>query len=44
MLIGEGATLRFMASTFSDLLLRVALAYVLSVDLGVAGIWLSRPI
>ena len=34
----------FMASTFTDLVLRVALAYILSGYFGVIGIWYSWPI
>ena len=43
---GAGAMRCFMISTFSDLLLRVAIAFVLSSPLGMAelGIWLSWPI
>ena len=35
---------QFMAATFTDLVLRVVLAKVLSVSLGTAGIWLAWPI
>ena len=43
---GAGAMGPFMVSTFSDLILRVALAYVFSIvlGLGVIGIWLSWPV
>ena len=42
---GAGKMTPFMISTFSDLILRVALAAVLSrTALGVTGIWLSWPI
>lgn len=41
---GAGAVRYFMASTFSDLLLRVVLAYILSPVYGVKGIWYSWPI
>ena len=41
---GAGAVGFFMASTFSDLLLRVILAYLLSPIYGVRGIWYSWPI
>ena len=44
MLKGTGRMKLFMISTFSDLLLRVILAYVLSSPLGTAGIWWSWPI
>ncbi len=35
---------QFMAATFTDLILRVALAKILSVPLGTMGIWLAWPI
>lgn len=35
---------QFMAATFTDLVLRVVLAKVLSVSLGTVGIWLAWPI
>ena len=35
---------RFMAATFTDLALRVVLAFVLSKPLGATGIWLAWPI
>lgn len=41
---GAGAMLIFMTSTFSDLILRVAFAFILSPFLGEIGIWLSWPI
>ncbi len=41
---GASAVGFFMASTFSDLLLRVILAYILSPIYGVRGIWYSWPI
>ena len=41
---GAGRMKAFMIATFSDLILRVGLAYVLSRALGSAGIWLSWPI
>ncbi|MDO5349325.1 MAG: MATE family efflux transporter [Lachnospiraceae bacterium] len=34
----------FMISTFSDLILRVALAYILSVPFQVLGVWMSWPV
>ena len=42
---GAGAMGPFMISTFSDLILRILLAYVFSIvlGLGVIGIWLSWP-
>lgn len=41
---GSGAMKEFMVATFTDLLLRVALAFILSPGLGPTGIWLSWPI
>ncbi len=41
---GAGDMKPFMASTFSDLILRVVLAFILSSFLGAVGIWLSWPI
>lgn len=41
---GSGAMSYFMIATFSDLILRVALSYVLATPLGTTGIWLSWPI
>lgn len=41
---GTGRMKQFMAGTFTDLLLRVVLAYVLSSWLGTLGIWLAWPI
>lgn len=41
---GSGAMKSFMVSTFSDLILRVTLAYVLSVPFGTTGIWMSWPV
>lgn len=40
---GAGLMKRFMAATFTDLLLRVALALVLSRPFGSAGVWMSWP-
>lgn len=40
---GAGAMGKFMAATFTDLVLRVVLAYVLSGILGSVGIWLAWP-
>lgn len=44
LLRGSGAMIWFMISTFSDLILRVALGYILSVPFGTTGIWLSWPV
>ena len=41
---GAGAARDFMVATFSDLVLRVALAYVLPVWMGHLGIWWAWPI
>lgn len=41
---GSGAMKWFMVSTFSDLILRVVLGYVLAVPFGTTGIWMSWPI
>ena len=41
---GIGAMKQFMAATFTDLILRVILAIVLSGQFGVAGIWCAWPI
>lgn len=41
---GMGAMKEFMAATFSDLILRVVLAFVLAKRMGTMGIWLSWPI
>lgn len=41
---GCGRMKEFMAATFTDLILRVGLAFVLSARLGSVGIWLSWPI
>ena len=41
---GSGAMKYFMISTFSDLILRVGLGYILAVPLNTTGIWLSWPI
>lgn len=41
---GAGLMGRFMASTFTDLVLRVVLAFLLSAPFGVTGIWYSWPI
>lgn len=41
---GARMMVRFMAATFTDLILRVVLAAVLSVPCGATGIWISWPI
>lgn len=41
---GAGAMKAFMIATFSDLILRVIISYILSYFLGSIGIWLSWPI
>lgn len=41
---GAGLMGRFMASTFTDLILRVALAFALSVPFGSTGIWCAWPV
>ncbi len=41
---GAGAMRQFMICTFTDLILRVILAYILAVPLGSTGIWLSWPL
>lgn len=41
---GAGDMKRFMIATFTDLILRVALAYILSAKFGTLGIWISWPI
>lgn len=43
MLRGLGAMYAFMTATFTDLVLRVVLAFILSVPFGSTGIWLSWP-
>ena len=44
LLRGSGAMRYFMVSTFSDLILRVLLGYILAVPFGTTGIWMSWPI
>lgn len=44
LLRGAGAMAAFMTSTFSDLILRVILSYILFGYFGTTGIWLSWPI
>ena len=41
---GSGAMKYFMVATFTDLVLRVLLAFVFSTGLGPVGIWLSWPV
>lgn len=41
---GAGAVKAFMATTFSDLILRVILSFLLTIPFGVSGIWYSWPI
>ncbi|MDO5602884.1 MAG: MATE family efflux transporter [Oscillospiraceae bacterium] len=41
---GGGAMAAFMAATFTDLIVRVALAYIMAPAMGTDGIWLSWPI
>lgn len=41
---GAGAMKPFMIATFTDLILRVILAFVLSVSFGTNGIWMSWPV
>lgn len=41
---GAGAMKAFMIATFLDLILRVALAFILSMYMGVTGVWMSWPI
>ena len=41
---GSGALTFFMISTFSDLILRVVLGYILAGSFGTTGIWMSWPI
>lgn len=44
LLRGAGAMKWFMTSTFTDLILRVILAYILAVPFGTLGIWSSWPV
>lgn len=41
---GAGAMIRFMIATFTDLILRVVLAFVLSKSFGATGIWMAWPV
>ena len=43
-LVGAGLMKEFMAATFTDLILRVGLAVVLSKALGAVGVWCAWPI
>ena len=44
MLRGSSAMIGFMVSTFTDLILRVILAYVFAGIFGSTGIWMSWPV
>ena len=44
MLRGSSAMLYFMTSTFTDLILRVILAYIFAGFFGSVGIWISWPV
>jgi len=41
---GSGMMIKFMISTFTDLILRVTFAVIFSASLGTVGIWLAWPI
>lgn len=41
---GLGAMKTFMIATFTDLILRVVLSYILSVPFGITGVWISWPV
>ncbi len=41
---GSGMMAQFMTATFTDLILRVVLAFFLSIPLGSTGIWMAWPI
>lgn len=41
---GSGAMKFFMITTFTDLILRVVLAFIFSATMGVVGVWISWPI
>ncbi len=41
---GVGVMKQFMASTFSDLLLRVCLAFCFSAEWGIVGVWCAWPV
>lgn len=40
---GSGAMRQFMTATLSDLVVRVALAFILPIFLGIHGVWISWP-
>lgn len=44
LLRGSGAMKSFMIATFSDLILRVLLGYILAEPFGTTGIWMSWPV
>ncbi len=44
MLRGAGAMASFMIATFTDLVLRVVLSYIMAASFGETGIWMSWPI
>lgn len=44
LLRGSGSMSHFMVATFTDLVLRVVLGYLLAVPFGTTGIWMSWPI
>lgn len=44
LLRGAGSMTSFMISTFSDLIIRVALGYILAVPFETTGIWMSWPV
>ena len=44
LLRGSGAMSSFMVATFSDLILRVVLGYILSIPFETTGIWMSWPV
>lgn len=44
LLRGSGAMRWFMVSTFTDLILRAGMGYILAVPFGTTGIWMSWPI
>ena len=41
---GAGKMNQFMVATFTDLLLRVSLSYILPIWFGYAGIWMAFPV
>lgn len=41
---GSGAMKTFMIATFTDLILRVVLSYILAVPFGITGVWISWPV